>query len=344
MILPIVTAAILLQILYAASAAVARLPGLGRAPTWVRATIALIGVVALLFGLMRLLIASLRNLVPSLPIYQANLEKLFNQWFAVDGVATGARSPQELMTSPSLAIDRGMEATTRALRDFADRFLTEFDIAGFAQGVLSYLTSFGGFVFITLLYAFFMLTEITGFRAKVKRAFAGDDGYSTDTMNMIARINHDIGSYLATKTLINVILGSVCWVILVALGVEYAVLWAIIIGVLNYIPYIGSFVGVAFPALFAVAQFGSLTVPLIATGLMTAAQVVIGNIVEPKLLSRTVNLSPMVVLIALSVWTAIWGIPGAILAVPFTTIMMIVLARREGTRPFAALLSSDGNV
>ena len=102
--------------------------------------------------------------------------------------------------------------------------------------------------------------------------------------------------------------------------------------------------GVAFPALFAVAQFGTLTIPLIATGLMTVAQVVIGNIVEPKMLSKSVNLSPMVVLVSLAIWSSLWGIPGAILAVPFTTILMIVLARRPGTRPIAALLSSDGNV
>ncbi|NRD90192.1 AI-2E family transporter [Sphingopyxis sp. BSNA05] len=326
-ILPIVTAIILLQILYAASATVARIPGLGQTPLWLRATLALIAVLAMLFAMTRMLVASLQNLVPSLPVYQRNLENLFAAWFPMPAdESIGRPEVSELMASPSAIFDRGTEAVAKAISEFATRFFTEIDIAALAQSVLSSLTSFGGFVFITILYASFLLSEITGFPEKVRRAF-GSDSDSTDTLNMITRINHDIGSYLATKTLINIILGVVCWVILLILGVEYAALWAIIIGLLNYIPYIGSFVGVAFPALFAVAQFGTLTVPLIATGLMTTAQVIIGNVVEPKMLSKSVNLSPMVVLVSLAIWSSLWGIPGAILAVPFTTILMIVLAR-----------------
>ncbi len=343
-ILPIVTAIILLQILYSASAAVARLPGLGRTPMWLRAAMAMIGVLMLLFAGTRLLIGSLQNLVPSLPIYQRNLENLFAEWFpAAPPEPQPETDVAELMASPSEILDRGSAAVSKAMSEFANSFFTEIDIAAVAQSVLSSLTSFGGFVFITVLYASFLLSEITGFPRKVRRAF-GSARDSTDTLNMIARINHDIGSYLATKTLINIILAVICWIILVALGIEYAALWAIIIGLLNYIPYVGSIVGVAFPALFAVAQFGTLTIPLVATGLMTTAQVIIGNVVEPKMLSKSVNLSPTVVLISLAVWTALWGIPGAILAVPFTTILMIVLARRPGTKPIAALLSSDGKI
>ena len=95
-ILPIVTAIILLQILYAASATVARIPGLGQTPLWLRATLALIGVLALLFAMTRMLVASLQNLVPSLPVYQRNLENLFAAWFPMPGNETCL-----LYTSPS---------------------------------------------------------------------------------------------------------------------------------------------------------------------------------------------------------------------------------------------------
>ncbi len=311
---------------------------------WLRAGLAMVGFLGLLFAMSRMLVASLQNLVPSLPRYQSNLENLFATWFpAPEEQPVPEAEAVELMASPSEMFDRSSEAVSKSVREFANSFFTEIDIAAVAQSVLSSLTSFGGFVFITILYASFLLSEITGFPEKVRRAF-GNVTDSTDTLNMLARINHDIGSYLATKTLINVMLGVICWIILMALGVEYAALWAIIIGLLNYIPYIGSIVGVAFPALFSIAQFGTLTTPLIATGLMTGAQVIIGNVVEPKMLSKSVNLSPIVVLISLAIWSALWGIPGAILAVPFTTILMIILARRPGTRPIAALLSSDGNV
>lgn len=342
-ILPIVTAIILLQILYSASAAVARIPGFRRTAFWVRATFAMAGVLFILVVGTRLLIASLQNLVPSLPRYQTNLQNLFAQWFPAEGSGAKAGVDNDAVKSPTEFLERGTAEVSDALRDFANNFFSNTDIAAIAQSILSSLTSFGGFIFVTILYAAFLLSEITGFPAKVREAF-GSDSQSSDALNVIARINHDIGSYLATKTLINILLGAVCWVILFSLGIEYAALWAIIIGLLNYIPYVGSIIGVAFPALFSVAQFGTLTIPLIATGLMTLAQTIIGNVVEPKLLSKSVNLSPSVVLFSLAIWTALWGIPGAILAVPFTTILMIVLSRRPSTKPLAALLSSDGKI
>jgi predicted PurR-regulated permease PerM len=344
-ILPIITAIIMVQIFYAARAALARLPGLGRAPTWLLNLALTLFILGLVYAVSLLLFVNLQSLGPGLPQYEANLENLFNQWFATPPDTLQDPPPPTdsgaMMDDAEAAFERGQNAAMAAFRESVTGFFASIDFGALLQAVLASLGSIGSFVFITILYAVFLTTEIRGFQDKVCIAF-GSDARATTTLDIVAQININIGSYLATKSLINIILGVVCLAIMMAFGLEYAVLWAIIIGLLNYIPYIGSIVGVAFPALFAIAQFGNLTIALVIIGLLTAAQTVIGNYIEPKMIGKSLNLSAFAIMMALSFWTAIWGIPGAILAVPFTTIMMLILAERPSTRPIAALLSDDG--
>lgn len=98
------------------------------------------------------------------------------------------------------------------------------------------------------------------------------------------------------------------------------------------------------PALMAALQFGGVW-PGVMTGLaLSVPQVAIGNFIDPWLMGRSVNLSPFVILASLVVWSTIWGVSGAILSVPITAILVIVLSEFQGTRPIAVLLSLDGEV
>jgi hypothetical protein len=100
--------------------------------------------------------------------------------------------------------------------------------------------------------------------------------------------------------------------------------WAVVIGLFNYIPYVGSIIGVALPVVLSLAQFGSFGTTAVLAGLLMAAQTWVGNILEPRMIGRQLNLSPFVVLVALSVWSALWGLPGAILAIPMTSMLVII--------------------
>ena len=128
------------------------------------------------------------------------------------------------------------------------------------------------------------------------------------------------------------------------MGVENAVFWAFLIAMFNYIPYVGSFAGVAVVVLYVAFAYGDLGLIALSLALLTAAQVYVGNILEPRIFARTLNLSPLTVLLALVVWSAIWGLAGAILAVPLTSIVTIVLAAFPSTRPIAVLASRDGDI
>ena len=157
-------------------------------------------------------------------------------------------------------------------------------------------------------------------------------------------INERIGRYLLVKTLVNGVLGVLSLAVLWLTGIEFAPFWAVLIAVLNDVPYLGSVLGVAFPVLLSLAQFGALAMAAVALVALSAAQIVVGSVLEPRVMGRAVNLSPFVVLLALAVWSALWGVPGAILAVPLTASLVIVLAEIEATRPIAVTLSADGRV
>jgi len=134
------------------------------------------------------------------------------------------------------------------------------------------------------------------------------------------------------------------YIILIFLGVDYSEFWAFLIFLLNYIPTVGSLIATIFPALLALIQFESFTYFLIVFVSIALIQFIIGNIIEPRLMGRSLNLSALVVLFSLALWGSIWGVVGMFLCVPITVILMIIFSNFEKTRPIAVLLSSNGKI
>ncbi|MEM7037311.1 MAG: AI-2E family transporter, partial [Bacteroidota bacterium] len=125
-------------------------------------------------------------------------------------------------------------------------------------------------------------------------------------------------------------------------GLDFAIFWAFLIFLLNFIPTFGSLAATIFPVVFSILQFDTWTPVIILLVGILATQMIIGNFLEPKLLGNRLNISSLVVLISLSVWGTIWGVIGMILAVPLTVAIMIILSEFESTLPIAIWLSADG--
>jgi predicted PurR-regulated permease PerM len=206
------------------------------------------------------------------------------------------------------------------------------------------LATLGGFasvgitVFLVVVYAGFLIAERGALPTKISAALT-DAESAAKTLRVVTDINNQISQYLAVKTLINLILGMISLSILWLLDVDFALFCAMAIALLNYIPYVGSYLGVAFPVILSLGQFASLQTTLILLALLVAAQIWVGSVLEPRWIGRQLNMSPFVVLVALSVWGALWGIPGAILAIPMTSILIIVTSNFDATRFIAVLLS-----
>jgi predicted PurR-regulated permease PerM len=107
---------------------------------------------------------------------------------------------------------------------------------------------------------------------------------------------------------------------------------------------VGPIIGIIFPLVFSIVQFASVWPILIVAIGVGVTQAAIANIVEPKLMGSSLNLSPLIVIVSLVVWGTIWGVTGMFLCVPIMVILMIVLSNFPQSRPVAVLLSSDGRL
>jgi predicted PurR-regulated permease PerM len=171
------------------------------------------------------------------------------------------------------------------------------------------------------------------FRGKGKREAARD---------VIARIRISMERYLWVQTVMSLIITGLTFVTLSIIGLENALFWSFLIFFLNYIPTIGSIAAVVLTTAVALVQFPTLGPVAAVFAGVSVWQFVIGNFVQPRMTGDSLNLSAVVVLLALAIWGLVWGIVGAFLAAPLTVMIMIVLAQFPSTRWIAILLSADG--
>ena len=144
--------------------------------------------------------------------------------------------------------------------------------------------------------------------------------------------------------MVSFITGALSYGALVIFDVDAALFWAFLIFILNFIPTVGSLIATIFPALFAVVQQAELAQFLWVLGSVGLVQVIVGNIVEPKMMGTSLNMSSLVVILSLTIWGAIWGVMGMILSVPITVMMIIVFEEIPSLRFIAILLSEKGEL
>lgn len=200
-----------------------------------------------------------------------------------------------------------------------------------------------GDTFMIVIYALFIFLEESSFATKLKKVFTERGNYN-NMRNMLGKIEVSISSYLRLKTYVSLLTGVLSYIVLIIVGVDSAPFWAFLIFLLNYIPTIGSLIATVFPAIFSLMQFGEFTPFLIVLIAVGAVQVVVGNLVEPRVFGKSLNLSPLVTILALAIWGKIWGITGMILSVPITVIMIIIFSQFEKTRAVAIMLSENGQI
>lgn len=315
-ILPILVAVIVVYVLVSASAWLGSKPLLKRLPETIRRLLVLITFSLVLILLGGIVVDTAEQITPQLPTYQQNVSQLIHDTL----------SYFHIKKIPNWTV-------------LWDKLTNHINFQSLLTSTMSALSATAGWLFMVILYAGFMIAERGSFSEKITIALPGEKGQRAS--DIVYNINKSIGDYLAVKTLINVILGVTCLIILLLFGVDFAIFWAVLIALFNYIPYVGSFIGIAFPVLLAMAQFGSMGKTALLLGTLVAVQMFTGNIVEPRMIGKRVNMSPFVVMVALTLWSSLWGIAGAILAIPLTAMIAIILSSFNSTRPFAILLAED---
>ena len=289
-----------------------------RLPVLLCRTAAVLTFLSLIWALINFLSASADEVLEVAPVYQENLSKRLQNLPFVDFAAFEELSLSDLLTE-------------------------WIDIPSYATSVAS---SFAGILAsggLILIYLGFLFLEQGHFSNKISALVANPEKES-EVQQIIAQIRDDIQKYMSIKLFTSSLTGLASYLYLLAVGVDFAGLWGLLIFLLNFIPTVGSIVATLFPALIALAQseaYGLFVLVLLGIGVL---QICIGNILEPRLMGSSFNLSPVVILLNLALWNAIWGIPGMFLCVPFLIIVAIVLSHFPQTRSIAIMLSSDGNL
>lgn len=260
-----------------------------------------------------LLYSNVQNITAVLPTYQKNINQLFSQWGNIGQIDLSLLSKEWLnkdMISSSVRI--AVESVS---------------------GVLSNSL-------IIFLYLVFILMESNLFSKKIELIYSENNKVSY----ILERINTSISQYLSLKTLTSFLTGFASFIILYALDINFAFFWAFLIFALNFIPTIGSLVATLFPTLIALLQYGNLYQPLIVLVAIGAVQFLVGNVIEPKIMGTSLNVSPLVVIVSLSFWGMIWGVTGMILSVPLTIVIIIIASQFKSTEWLAILLSENGEI
>ena len=273
--------------------------------------------VLVLFGM--LVFSSARSFTDALPRYQQRIEE----------VVDNAKESLEQLAEP-------LEIDVQNL--MGDLIQVSTVTAALSSGVGSFF-SFLGNIFLVILFMLFILAGTGDLDSKVEVAFSPEVAERIATV--VRNISAQVRQYLVTKTLISAATGFLIFLILWILGIDFPLLWGFLAFLLNFIPNIGSLLSVVFPFLLSLLQFDTLTRPIIALVLMEAVQIVMGNVIEPRMMAFSLNLSPLLVLVSLIFWGSLWGILGMVLAVPLTATIKIIFENIEPLRPVAVLMGGE---
>ncbi|MAZ16438.1 MAG: AI-2E family transporter [Ahrensia sp.] len=319
---PVIASVILTYIVVALARRMEMLPVVGKLlPGPVRFLISLLAIAVIITGFVLLIIQNINQVIALVPQYQASLLRIIQ----------------------GLAVQFGFETEPTWATIRRDVF-GEIRLQSLIGSTVPSISVLVGTVFVITVYTGFALGERRVFARKLAR-MATDPADSALISQIVDTINDRIGDYLAAKTFINLVLGLISYVVMLVIGLDFAAFWGVLIAILNYIPYLGSMAGVIAPTAIAIVQFeGDWS--MIATCFfgLTFCQIFVGSFLEPSLMGRSLNLSPLMILVSVTAWGSVWGISGALLAVPVTAILVIIFSEFEGTRPIAILLSRSGKI
>lgn len=287
-----------------------------RVPNWIINTLAFLLILIILSLVSGLINSNITSLLKNSDVYATNFQKVIDD---INNI---------------FQIDLSAQITSA---------VESYDYMGVLGSLVNNLSGTLGNVIMIALYAVFIFSEESVISDKIKKVFKNPGEYRRVSA-ILKKINDATSDYIRLKTQVSLLTGVIAYIFLLIMGVDAAFFWAFLIFALNYIPTIGSLVATLFPAIFSLVQFGDLEPFLIILVGLGVIQWAIGNVLEPKIMGRTLNLSPLVTILALIIWGEIWGITGMLLSVPITVVMVIIFSQFESTKALAILLSENGEI
>lgn len=281
-----------------------------RVPSGLAVLIVATGVIAILSVVGVMVGTSVNGFVRAVPGYRARLNESMaglSDWAVEHGM-------DEVISTQLGSIDAGA-------------------VMGLAGDAFTALGGVLGNSFIIIITLLFILFEVSSFPVKLRAAF----GVGDRSTQWVREITGNVARYVALKTVVSLVtgVGVGLWVGLA--GLDFPLLWGLLAFLLNYIPTVGSLIAAVPAVLLALVQLGPTGAAIVALGFIIV-NIVMGNVIEPRMMGEGLGLSPLVVVLSLLAWGWVLGTVGMFLAVPLTVSLRIVLESSEDTRWIAVLL------
>jgi predicted PurR-regulated permease PerM len=283
-----------------------------RIPKWIAIIIVILGLILIFFGFTSLIGGTLSFFLSNVSKYES----------AITAIS---------VTTIQFLNENGFSIP----EDQITKLIQPEKIQEFTSHGVKLLINLLGNSFLITLIVLFILMEFGSFLIKAKAI----TNKSYQSILYFSTILRNIRHYLAIKTMICLATGICIYISLLIIGVDYPLLWALLAGLMNYIPNIGSVIAIIPTFFFALIQLGP------GGALWTFASFlvihnVLGNFIEPKLMGKGLDLSALVVVLSLIFWGFILGPVGMFLATPFTLTIKIIMEQNEKTRWLAILLGT----
>lgn len=325
--IPFIIASFLSFLIYTLKATIRRGPLVGRfLPHWLCYVLAFALIISVFILLIDIVRDNIDALIAAAPEYERRLRDISKQGIAFLGES--GLLPAEMAG--------GVDQLRAAALSMINPVLRE---AGVAVRAIT-----GNSVTI-FLYTVFLLLERGRIFKKINLLSADREQRAAvnETMRDIATL---VRQYITVKTVMNLITAAISYAILRIVGVDFAGFWALLIFLFNFIPIVGAISAITLPVILSLVQpeGGGVQTALLALILLVGAEQAMSSGVEPRIVGKSLNLSPLVILLSLAVWGSLWGFAGMLLAVPITVTIMIILTQFQSTRPLAILLSDSGEI
>lgn len=282
-------------------------------PNSLGVALVVIGMVLVVVLMVSLIGTSVADFTSRIPYYQERLDQQIATLLDRLGLGDRIGSTRELLAT----VDPG----------------AAIDMVG---GLLNSVSGIFNYTFLILFSVVFMLAEVASIPNKLEAAFSS----SEETLRAFNRFNKSLNRYIGLKTAIGLITGIAVTIWVMILGLDFPLLWGLVAFLFNYVPNIGSIIAAIPAVLLAMVQWGFGRAIMVAVGYLVI-NLLIGNLIEPRVLGKGLGLSTVVVFLSLVFWGWVLGPMGMLLSVPLTMTLVMALESHEKTRGFAILLGIE---
>jgi len=284
-----------------------------RVPSWLALIIVMLIILLVISAMVSITVVSITQFINRIPEYSDSLEGLINN--VLNFIETLPVDTSTLLSLESFDFSQILNASGSVLGGVADTFSNWF---------------------ILILLVAMMLTDFTYLPQKFQLMFKDNK-----QIQAFSELILSIRRYLSITTWTGMLIGILNWILLMFLGVDFAVLWGVLGFLMNFIPSVGIIISFIPPTILALLEFGWQRALVSALGVIVI-NFVIENVVKPRVMEEDLNISPLFVVISLTLWTYILGPIGTILAVPLTLVATkLLLEMSDETQWLAILITAN---